>query len=76
MAALSEVSQIKVAAPNVAQQVIDFAIQIHGGAGLSSDFPLASAWTAARAVRIADGPDEVHRGLIARIELTNHGASR
>ncbi|WP_433788865.1 acyl-CoA dehydrogenase family protein [Actinoplanes sp. CA-252034] len=76
LAALSEVSQIKVAAPNVAQQVIDFAMQIHGGAGLSSDFPLASAWTAARAVRIADGPDEVHRGLIARIELATHGAAR
>ncbi|GIE80551.1 putative acyl-CoA dehydrogenase [Actinoplanes philippinensis] len=76
LAALSEVSQIKVAAPNVAQQVIDFAMQIHGGAGLSSDFPLAAAWTAARAVRIADGPDEVHRGLIARIELAEHGAAR
>lgn len=74
--ALSEISQIKVAAPNVAQQVIDFAMQIHGGAGLSSDFPLAGAWTAARAVRIADGPDEVHRGLVARIELGKHGASR
>ena len=74
--ALSEVSQIKVAAPNVAQQVIDFAIQIHGGAGLSSDFPLAGGWTAARAVRLADGPDEVHKGLVARIELGKHGAAR
>jgi acyl-CoA dehydrogenase len=74
--ALSEVSQIKVAAPNVAQQVIDFAIQIHGGAGLSSDFPLAGAWTAARAVRLADGPDEVHKGLVARLELGKHGAAR
>jgi acyl-CoA dehydrogenase len=74
--ALSEISQIKVAAPNAAQRVIDFAIQIHGGAGLSSDFPLAGAWTAARAVRIADGPDEVHRGLVARIELGKHGAAR
>jgi acyl-CoA dehydrogenase len=73
---VSEVSQIKVAAPNVAQQVIDFAIQIHGGAGLSSDFPLSGAWTAARAVRIADGPDEVHKGLVARIELGRHGAAR
>jgi acyl-CoA dehydrogenase len=76
LAALSEVSQIKILAPNVAQQVIDFAMQIHGGAGLSSDFPLAGAWTAARAVRIADGPDEVHRGLVARLELAAHGASR
>ena len=74
--ALSEISQIKVAAPNVAQQVIDFAIQIHGGAGLSSDFPLSAAWTAARAIRIADGPDEVHKGLVARIELGKHGATR
>jgi acyl-CoA dehydrogenase len=73
---LSEVSQIKVAAPNVAQQVVDFAMQIHGGAGLSSDFPLAAAWTAARAIRLADGPDEVHRGVIARIELGRHGAAR
>ncbi|WP_328471526.1 acyl-CoA dehydrogenase family protein [Actinoplanes sp. NBC_00393] len=76
LASLSEVSQIKVAAPRVAQDVIDFAMQIHGGAGLSSDFPLASAWTAARAIRLADGPDEVHRGVIARIELVQHGASR
>ena len=76
MEAISEVSQIKVAAPNVAQQVIDFAIQIHGGAGLSSDFPLSGAWTAARAVRLADGPDEVHKGLVARIELGKHGAAR
>jgi len=74
--AISEVSQIKVAAPNVAQQVIDFAIQIHGGAGLSSDFPLSGAWTVARAVRLADGPDEVHKGLVARIELGKHGAAR
>ncbi|WP_327434552.1 acyl-CoA dehydrogenase family protein [Streptomyces sp. NBC_01236] len=74
--ALSEVSAIKVAAPQVAQQVIDFAMQIHGGAGLSSDFPLAGAWTAARAVRLADGPDEVHKGVVARIELGRHGAAR
>ncbi|MET7639729.1 acyl-CoA dehydrogenase family protein [Streptomyces sp. NPDC005438] len=74
--ALSEVSQIKVAAPAMAQQVIDLAIQLHGGAGLSDDFPLAAAWTNARALRLADGPDEVHRGLIARLELTAHGATR
>ncbi len=67
--ALSEVSQIKVAAPNMAQQVIDFAMQIHGGAGLSDDFMLAAAWTSARALRVADGPDEVHRGMVARLEL-------
>ncbi|MEU2252471.1 acyl-CoA dehydrogenase family protein [Nocardia xishanensis] len=74
--ALSEVSQIKVAVPNMAQQVIDFAMQIHGGAGLSGDFPLAAAWTAARAIRLADGPDEVHRGMVARLELGKYGAAR
>jgi acyl-CoA dehydrogenase len=76
MGALSEVSAIKVAAPNMAQQVIDFAMQIHGGGGLSSDFPLAGAWTAARAVRLADGPDEVHKSVIARVELAKHGVRR
>ncbi|MBD8871137.1 acyl-CoA dehydrogenase family protein [Nocardioides donggukensis] len=70
--ALSEVSQIKVAAPNMAQQVIDMAMQMHGGAGLSDDFDLAAAWTNARTLRLADGPDEVHRGLIARLELGKH----
>lgn len=67
--ALSEVSQIKVAVPNMAQSVIDLAIQLHGGGGLSDDFPLAAAWTGARALRLADGPDEVHRGVVARLEL-------
>jgi acyl-CoA dehydrogenase len=67
--AVSEVSQIKVAVPNMAQQVIDFAIQLHGGGGLADDFPLAAAWTSARSLRLADGPDEVHRGVVARIEL-------
>jgi acyl-CoA dehydrogenase len=74
--ALSEVSQIKVAVPTMAQQVIDMAIQIHGGGGMSDDFPLAGAWTAARALRLADGPDEVHRGMVARLELGKYGASR
>jgi acyl-CoA dehydrogenase len=69
MGALSAVSQIKVAVPNMAQQVVDMAMQLHGGAGMSNDTPLAAAWTTARALRIADGPDEVHRGVIARIEL-------
>ena len=58
--------------PNMAQQVIDFAMQIHGGGGLSDDFPLAAAWTNARALRLADGPDEVHRGVVARLELGKH----
>ena len=67
--ARSAVSEIKVVAPRVTQQIADFAIQIHGGGGLSDDFPLAGAWTAARALRLADGPDEVHQGLVARFEL-------
>lgn len=76
MNAISEVSQIKVAAPRMALEVIDFAMQIHGGAGLTDDFPLAAAWTAARSLRFADGPDEVHLGLIARLEMMQYGQSR
>ncbi|MGA8848075.1 MAG: acyl-CoA dehydrogenase family protein, partial [Nocardioides sp.] len=76
MNALSEVAQIKVAAPNMAQQVVDMAMQLHGGGGLSDDHPLAGMWTSARALRLADGPDEVHRGVIARLELGKYGASR
>jgi acyl-CoA dehydrogenase len=72
MNAISEVSQIKVIVPNVAQQVIDMAMQLHGGGGMTDDFPLAAMWTNARALRLADGPDEVHRGLIARIEIGKH----
>jgi alkylation response protein AidB-like acyl-CoA dehydrogenase len=71
--ALGAVSQIKVATPNMAQRVVDMAMQLHGGAGLSDDFPLGAAWTVARALRLADGPDEVHRGVIARLELARHG---
>jgi len=70
--ALSEVSQIKVIVPNVAQQVIDMAMQMHGGGGMTDDFPLAAMWVNARALRLADGPDEVHRGMIARIEIGKH----
>ena len=70
--ALSEVSQIKVAVPRMAQDVIDMAIQLHGGGGLSDDYPLAAAWTGARALRLADGPDEVHRGVVAKIELAKY----
>ena len=69
MNALSEVSQIKVVVPAMALGVIDMAMQIHGGAGLSDDFPLAMSWVNSRALRLADGPDEVHRGLVARLEL-------
>ncbi|HEY7892249.1 MAG TPA: acyl-CoA dehydrogenase family protein [Solirubrobacteraceae bacterium] len=75
-AALGAVSQIKVAVPNMAQRVVDMAIQLHGGAGLSNDVPLAGAWTAARALRIADGPDEVHRGVVARLELARYGKGK
>jgi acyl-CoA dehydrogenase len=72
--ALTEVSAIKVVAPNVLQQVIDAAIQIHGGAGVSYDVPLTAMFSMARVLRLADGPDEVHRGLIARMELAKYGA--
>jgi alkylation response protein AidB-like acyl-CoA dehydrogenase len=67
-AALSLISQIKVVVPAVAQQAADAAIQIHGGAGLSDDFPLTQLFAYARALRLADGPDEVHRGVIAKLE--------
>jgi alkylation response protein AidB-like acyl-CoA dehydrogenase len=74
--AIGAVSQIKVAVPNMAQRVVDMAIQLHGGGGLANDFPLAGAWTAARALRLADGPDEVHRGVVARLELARHGVGK
>jgi acyl-CoA dehydrogenase len=74
--ALGAVSQIKVSVPNMAQGVVDMAIQLHGGAGLSDDYPLGAAWTIARALRLADGPDEVHRGVVARLELARHGIGR
>jgi acyl-CoA dehydrogenase len=64
-----EVSAIKVAAPNVALKIIDRAMQVHGGAGMSQDFPLARMYAAIRALRFADGPDEVHKMTIARQEL-------
>ena len=67
--AMKEISAIKVAAPNVALRIIDQAMQMHGGAGLSEDVPLAAMYAAARILRLADGPDEVHRGLVARWEL-------
>ena len=57
---------IKVVAPNVACTVLDWAIQAHGGAGMCDDFPLAYAYTLARTLRLADGPDEVHRNAIAK----------
>ena len=74
LAAVSEVSQIKVAVPRTALAVIDMAIQLHGGAGMSDDFPLAMSWVQSRTLRLADGPDEVHQGLVARLELGRYGA--
>jgi acyl-CoA dehydrogenase len=65
---------IKVIAPNVACKVIDWAMQAHGGGGMSDDFPLAYAYTAARTLRFADGPDEVHRNAIAKSELGKYVA--
>ncbi len=70
--ARGEIAMIKVVAPNMAQTVIDRAIQIHGGAGVTDDFGLAYAWARTRILRLADGPDEVHRRAIARIELGKH----
>lgn len=71
-AARDAISQIKVAVPNMALRVIDRAIQIHGASGISQDFPLAALWTGQRTLRLADGPDEVHRRVIARKELAKY----
>jgi acyl-CoA dehydrogenase len=71
-AAASEISQIKVVAPNVALRVIDRAIQMHGGAGVCQDVPLAEMYANQRTLRLADGPDEVHRMLVARRELAKY----
>ena len=68
-AARTEIAAIKVAAPQVACDIIDRAIQVHGGAGMSNDLPLARMYAWARALRILDGPDEVHLQSIARQEL-------
>ena len=71
--ARSEIAQIKVAAPRMALQVIDDAIQAFGGAGVSADTPLAELYATVRTLRIADGPDEVHNRAIARLEYAKHG---
>src|SRR3712207_6798258 len=70
--ARTEIAAIKVAAPNVALKVIDRAIQVHGGGGVSDDFGLAWSWAHIRTLRLADGPDEVHKMTIARRELRAH----
>jgi alkylation response protein AidB-like acyl-CoA dehydrogenase len=67
-----EIAMIKVAAPNMALRVIDDAIQAFGGAGVSNDFGLAHAYASIRTLRLADGPDEVHRRAIARLEFKKH----
>ena len=72
--AMTEIAAIKVVAPSLACRVIDQAMQIHGGAGLSEDFPLAAMYAGARILRLADGPDEVHRAFIARRELKKYHA--
>ncbi|TFW00771.1 acyl-CoA dehydrogenase [Oxalobacteraceae bacterium OM1] len=72
--AKAEIAMIKVLAPNVTQQVLDWAIQAHGAGGVSDDFPLAGQWAGNRTLRIADGPDEVHRNAIAKLELAKHMA--
>jgi acyl-CoA dehydrogenase len=70
--AKAEIAMIKVLAPNVAQQVLDWSIQAHGAAGVSDEFPLAYMWAGNRTLRIADGPDEVHRNAVAKLELAKH----
>jgi len=71
-AARKEIAMIKVAAPNMALRVLDRAIQAFGAAGLSADFPLAAMYADSRTLRFADGPDEVHRNQIGRLELREH----
>jgi acyl-CoA dehydrogenase len=70
--AAKEIAMIKVAAPNMACQVIDWAIQVHGGGGVTDQFGLSQAYALARTLRLADGPDEVHRNQIGKLELTRH----
>lgn len=71
-AAKKEIAMIKVAAPKMACRVLDWAIQVHGGAGVSQDFLLAHAYAGARSLRLADGPDEVHRAQIGKLELSRY----
>ena len=70
--AKAEIAMIKIVAPSMALKVIDWAIQVHGGAGVSDDTPLAYMWAGQRTLRFADGPDEVHRNALAKLELSRH----
>jgi len=70
--AKAEIAMIKVAVPAMAGKVIDWAIQAHGGGGTGNDFGLARAWAMARALRLADGPDEVHREQLGKLELKKY----
>jgi acyl-CoA dehydrogenase len=70
--AKAEIAMIKIVAPNMALQVIDWAMQVFGGAGVSQDTPLAMMWAHQRTLRFADGPDEVHRNSLAKLELASH----
>jgi acyl-CoA dehydrogenase len=70
--AKKEIGMIKVIAPNMAQKIMDWAIQAHGGGGVCQDFPLAFMWAWNRSMRLADGPDEVHRAQVARLELKKY----
>ena len=70
--AMVDISAIKVVVPNMAQQVVDIALQLHGGAGMCNDFPLARFAAGARSLRLADGPDEVHMAMVSRLELKKY----
>ena len=72
-AARAEIAMIKVIAPNMTLRVLDRAVQAHGGGGVCQDFGLAASWASARSLRLADGPDEVHRETVAKLELRRHG---
>ena len=75
-AARNLISAIKIAVPNMSSRVIDRAIQVHGGGGMSQDFPLARMYSWQRALRLADGPDEVHRRTLGRLELDRFAPAR
>ena len=73
-AAQAEIAMIKIVAPSMACEVLDWAIQAHGGGGVSDDFPLAYSYADQRTLRLADGPDEVHHLVVGRHELGIHGS--